>query len=241
MRLCRLALASAAQRRYTSTRQGEIGDQPMKAFFSRRTLILVAIACAAIYGCEHTEEEVPLSPELEDVLFEGEATDEALVALDAALQQAPAAADPARAPVLDMPTATMLPKASIPTFTWHAGTTVYQMPQTAPKLWQSPESNSVLRSGLAEFFGPVKAAHAHGTPLVGPATFLSFSTATNAKVVRVFTTLTSYTPAQAEWDKLVAANAEITLSLVGAEFDNNRVADSGGPFQGTKFVFTITP
>ena len=42
-------------------------------------------------------------------------------------------------------------------------------------------------------------------------------------------------------DKIVAANAEITLSLVSAEFDNNRVADGGGPFQGTKYVFTITP
>ena len=218
-----------------------MSDQPMKAFFSRRTLILVPFACAAIYGCEHTEEEVPLSPQLEDVLFEGEATDEALVALDSALDQSPAAQDPASAPVLDMPTAAMLPKASIPTFTWHAGTTVYQMHQTPPKLWESPESNSTLRSGLAQFFGPVKAAHAHGTPLVGPATFLTFSTTANAKVVRVFTTLTSYTPAQAEWDKLVAANAEITLSLISAEFDNNRIADSGGPFQGTKFVFTITP
>ncbi len=213
----------------------------MKAFFSRRTLILVPIACAAIYGCDHTDEGVPLSPGLADVLFEGTATDEGLIALDAALQQAPAAENPARAPALDLPTATMLAKASIPTFTWHAGAAVYQMPDTTPTLWKSPELPSVFRSGLAEFFGPVKAAHAHGEPLVGPATFLTFSSAANAKIVRVFTSLTSFTPAQAEWDKLVAANAEITLSLIGAEFDNNRLADSGGPFQGTKFVFTITP
>jgi len=219
-----------------------MGVYQMKAFFSRRTLILVPIACAAIYGCTH-EEEVPLGAELADVLYEGEATDEALVALDSALDQKPAAEDPTRAPALDMPTATMLPKASIPTFTWHAGATAYVIPQEdrTPTLWRLPESTSTIRSGLAELFGPVKTAHAHGTPLVGNATFLTFSTAANAKVVRVFTTLTSYTPAQAEWDKLVAANAEITLSLIGAEFDNNRIADSGGPFQGTKFLFTITP
>jgi hypothetical protein len=141
----------------------------------------------------------------------------------------------------------MLPKATIPTFVWHAGTTVFQMPQEnriptlEPKLWRLPELPSTIRSGLAEFFGPIKAACAHGEPLVGPGTFLTFSTATNPKVVRVLTSLTSYTPAQAEWDKLIAANAEMTLSLIGADFDLNRIADGGGPFQGTKFVFTITP
>jgi hypothetical protein len=218
----------------------------MKAFFSRRTLMLIPFACGAIYGCIHTEEaELPAG--LADVLFEGTATDEAMVALGSALDQASAAENPARAPVLDMPTASMLPKGAIPTFTWHAGGGVYFMPQegvtpeVAPTLWRLPESTSAFHSGLAEFLGPVKSARAHGDPLVGPATFLTFSTATNAKVVRVFTTLTSYTPGQTEWDKLVAANAEITLSLIGADFDNNRIADSGGPFQGTKFLFTITP
>jgi hypothetical protein len=218
----------------------------MKAFFSRRTLILVPIACAAIYGCSH-DDEVPLAAELADVLFEGAATDEALVSLDSALDQKPAAEDPARAPVLDMPTGMALPKASVSVFTWHTGGAVNRSPQDArtpvhaPSLFRLPESSSAIRSGLAEFFGPVKTAHAHGDPLVGPATFLTFSTATNPKLLRVFTSLTSYTPAQSEWDKLVAAKAEITLSLIGAEFDNNRIADSGGPFQGTKYVFTISP
>ena len=212
----------------------------MNAFFSRRTLILVPFACAAIYGCTH--EETELSAELADVLFEGEATDEALVALDSALDQKAPVADPLSAPTLDTPTATMLPKSPIPTFTWHVGATTLQTPNRheAPALLRIPEQ-SPIRSGFAELFGPVKSAHAHGDPLVGAATFLVFSTAKDPKLTRVFTNLNSYTPSQSVWDKLVAANAEITLSLIGAEFDNNRIADSGGPFQGTKFVFTITP
>ncbi|HMY19518.1 MAG TPA: hypothetical protein PKA58_24505 [Polyangium sp.] len=213
----------------------------MKTFFSRRTLMLVPLACATIYGCETTEEE--LSPELADVLFEGATTDEALIALDASIQQKAPVADPTQAPVLDMPTATMLPKTPIPTFTWHAGAAVRNEPWNidAPTLLRVPEPQSPFRGGLAELFGPIKAAHAHGDPLVGPATFLVFSTATNPKLTRVFTSLTSYTPTQAVWDKMIAANAEITLSLVGAQFDANRIADGGGPFQGTKFAFTITP
>lgn len=214
----------------------------MKAFFSRRTLMLVPIACAAIYGCSH-EEEVELSPELADVLFEGTATDEALVALDAAMQQKAPVDDPAQAPMLDMPTGAMLPKSPIPTFTWHTGTTARNAPHhhEAPALLRVPETQSPFRAGLADLFGPIKAAQAHGDPLVGPAAFLTFSTASDAKLTRVFTSLSSYTPSQEVWDKMVAANAEITLSLVGAEFDNNRIADSGGPFQGTKYAFTITP
>lgn len=215
----------------------------MNAFFSRRTLILVPFACAAIYGCTHEHEEgEELSPELADVLFEGEATDEALVSLDSALDQKAPVADPTVAPNLDMPTGAMLPKATIPTFTWHFGGMTIRTPneRDTPALLRVPEVSSPFRSGLAELFGPIKAARAHGVPLVGPATFLVFSTAKDAKLVRVFTDFTSYTPAKAEWDKLVAANAEITLSLIGAEFDNNRIADGGGPFQGTKFVFTIT-
>ena len=210
----------------------------MNAFFSRRMLLLVPLACAAIYGCDHEEDE-PLSPELADVLFEGGATDEALVALDSALDQKAPVDDPTRAPILDMPTGAMLPKSPIPTFTWHFGGMTRNL--HVPTLLQLPESTPTFRSALGEFFGPVKAAHAHGDPLVGPAAFLVFSTATNPKLTRVFTNLTSYTPTQAVWDKLVAANAEITLSLIGAEFDANRIADGGGPFQGTKYAFTIMP
>lgn len=215
----------------------------MKAFFSRRTVLLVPLACAAIYGCDHDHEAA--TPELADVLYEGGATDEALVALDSALDQKPASQDPARAPVLDMPTGAMLPKSPMPIFTWHSGMASHlaphdePVPNQAPSLLRLPESSPTFRSALNELFGPIKAAHAHGDPLVGPATFLVFSTPTNPKLVRVFTNLTSYTPAQSVWDKLVATNAEITLSLIGAEFDNNRIADGGGPFQGTKYVFKI--
>lgn len=217
----------------------------MKTFFSRRMLFLLPMACAAIYGCEH--DEVVVGPELSDVLYEGAATDEALVALDSALDQKDPVTDVTRAPTLDMPTLAQLPKSLIPTFTWHTGMVTRVSPgQTdAPRrglaLMQLPETKSALQMGFSELFGPVKAAHAHGDPLVGPAAFLVFSTASDPKLVRVFTSLTSYTPSQATWDKMIAANAEITLSLIGAEFDNNRIADSGGPFQGTKFVFTITP
>lgn len=208
-------------------------------------LLIFPFACAAIYGCDH--DEVVLSAELEDVLFEGAATDEALVALDSSLDQKPAAGNSTTAPILDLPTGAMIPKTPIPTFTWHTGALTrlsppaLQWPEGAPTLLPRTNASAAIRSVLGEFIGPVKSALAHGDPLVGPATFLVFSTTTNPKLVRVFTSLTSYTPTQEVWDKLVAAKAEITLSLIGAEFDNNRIADGGGPFQGTKYVFTVAP
>lgn len=217
----------------------------MKTFFSRRMLLLLPMACVAIYGCEH--EETVVGPELSDVLYEGDTTDEALVSLDSALDQKPPVTDATRAPTLDMPTLAQLPKTPVPTFTWHTGMVTERSPGKTEALRQGlaliqwPEAKSSFQTGFSEFFGPVKSAHAHGDPLVGPATFLVFSTASDAKLVRVFTTFTSYTPSQTVWDKMIAAKAEITLSLIGAEFDNNRIADSGGPFQGSKFVFTITP
>ncbi|MEZ4295843.1 MAG: hypothetical protein R3B70_12775 [Polyangiaceae bacterium] len=73
----------------------------------------------------------------------------------------------------------------------------------------------------------------------GTATFLVFSTKTDPKLVRVFTTDTTFTPGQATWDTLAGAGEEITLSLVAADFDNNRIADGGDPVQGTQFTFSI--
>jgi len=208
---------------------------------SLRFLLLLSLASVAIYACgddHHEDVEVPAT--YDDVIYAGETTDEALVALVSALDQKAPADVASQAPTLDTPAAGALPKTPIPTFTWHVGGMTAR--PLAPVLFpvEAPRARGFL-SPLAELVGPVRAAHAHGTPFTGTATWLVFSTDANPKLARVLTGETSYTPEQAVWDRLVAAKAPITLTLVGAVFADNRIVTDGGPFQGSKTTFTITP
>jgi hypothetical protein len=58
-------------------------------------------------------------------------------------------------------------------------------------------------------------------------------------LVRVLTSAMSYTPSQEPWDKLMSANKAVTLSLVTAIFEQDRVAQDGGPFGGSSITFTV--
>jgi hypothetical protein len=223
----------------------------MKASLARRTFILLPLACAALYGCPQSEETHDEGEEYADVVYEGEATDEGMVALGSALDQKAPVEDATRAPELHT-TETQLPKSPIPTFGWHIGQEGARapLPFTAPQKALSllpPASGPVVAPGsdalreIRALFGPIRAASAHGEPMNGAATFLVFSTKSDPKLVRVLTDQLSYTPSQEAWDKLVGAKTEITLSLIGATFDANRIADGGDPVQGSELKFTITP
>lgn len=220
----------------------------MKTSFSRRFLVLLPLACAALYGCPKEETTVP-EDEYADVIFGGGATDEALVALGSALDQKAPIEDPARAPVLDSPTASSLPKDTIAEFAWHFGSAasrsvpVLKVPSPpeppGPALLRLASAERSMFEPLAELLGPPRAALAHGDPLNGTATWLVFATAKDPALVRVFTDQTTFLPGQETWDKLAAAGEEITLTLIAADFDNNRIADGGDPVIGTSFKLTI--
>lgn len=167
--------------------------------------------------------------DLGDVIYEGGATDEALAAMTALAPRVSPTPLRFSAPQSDA----KLPAASAPTFTWGSAGAI--------------DSGVGLRSGgrrgPAWSFSPFGggAAHAHGAALNGDATFVTFSTPANAKLVRVFTTSTTYRPSAEAWQKLSAANGPITASLRRATFDNNAVAAGGGPFEGTPVSFSVTP
>jgi hypothetical protein len=210
--------------------------------FSRRLLILMPLAMALPYACsdEPVDEESELPAGYTDVVYEDHVTDEALVSLVAALDQKPPADVPSQAATLDTPAAdAMLPKTPIPTFTWHIGAVTELRPR-APELLPSTSLERWYRP-IFELLGPERAARAHGTPFTGTATWLVFSTASAPKLARVLTSLSSYTPSQAVWDRMVAAGAPITVTLVSAIFADNRIEMDGGPYQGSKTTFTITP
>lgn len=235
---------------FSPDKQTRTHEAHMTRSTSLRTLLFVPLACAALYGCPSGAGETTTDlGAYADVLIEGTATDEGLVALGQALDEGAPAEDPAQAPFLDEPAAGELPGSPIPTFKWSFGgpsaglrASPVRVLTAAGVRWPAPSSPGgagLLPAGpLLQLFGPPRAAHAHGD-LNGPATFLVFSTPADPKLVRVFTDATSYTPSQETWDKLATASGEITLTLIGAVFENNRIADGGGPFQGSTTKLTV--
>ena len=176
-------------------------------------------------------------------------TDEALAALASALNRAPAA-DPSQAQTLSAPAAGELSRTTIPTFTWRLGSTSGIQKGVAPAQRFAVGDRTrdafglhVEHRALDEFsklLGPIRVAHAHGTPFSGTGTLLTFSTSSNPKLLRIFTASSSFTPPATDWDRLVAANG-FTLELVSAVFADNRILQDGGPYQGSKTEFTVAP
>jgi hypothetical protein len=189
----------------------------------------------AVYGtgCGDDETEQPaLDPTIADVVFAEGATDEALLALLAAAPKT----DAAKAAALTAPAdGAEVPGATAATFEWDVDATALREP--AP--FEKPSAGHARRF---ELLGGPRAAWAHGAPVNGNAYFVVFSTASNEKLVRVFTKGTSYTPDGAVWSKLKGAGAAITVTITWAYFEDNRVVqDGGGPWAGTPTTFTVTP
>lgn len=221
----------------------------------KRTILLIPVVTALLYACGDESTGGTGgggASAYEDVVYEGEITDEALDAFVSAMEQG-VKDEPSKAPTLDAPTdGAALPKSTIPTFQWHVGATASHLAPASPSRFASwPASELVtptineaplhrFLAPLGELIGPMRSARAHGTPFTGNATFLVFSTSSDPKLLRVFTGATAYTPSQAAWDKLAGAGAEITLTLTGAILEQNRIAMDGGPFKGSVSKFTIT-
>lgn len=70
---------------------------------------------------------------------------------------------------------------------------------------------------------------------------LAFSTPTESNLLRVFTSLDSYTPDTAAWETLKKAgkSGPVTLSLVSATLQGDGLVVDGGPFVGESITFTV--
>jgi len=213
-------------------------------------LLVVPLASIALYACGTAAEPPPGSdagPEADlDVVLEGDVSDETFVALKSALEQGAPKADPAKAATLVSPTnGAMLPSATVPTFTWTIGPMTGQRTPASSRrhaglelLPLKPATESAW-TPLRSLFGPIPSAHAHGDPFNGTGTFLVFSTDSDPKLVRAFTGVLTYTPSMDAWGKLTAAGKPITLTLVSAVFDQDRITQGGGPFAGSTIKFTV--
>ncbi|WP_437586525.1 hypothetical protein [Sorangium sp. So ce1000] len=230
-----------------------------RPFLSRALLVpaLAALASAAMYtgACGHSHDhehgDTSSDPSLDDVIFEGGATDEALAEL---LAMDPKD-EPSQGTVFDTPEdGASLPGDAAPELTFHVGGAARRTaPRAVPALrlavgaapgareLAASSSGASIVAELGALLGPARAAWAHGAPINGRAYFLVFATAERELLLRVFTTKLSYTPDAAAWDKLRAAGAPIKVDVISAVFENNRIAQGGGPFKGEPVTFSIQP
>lgn len=73
----------------------------------------------------------------------------------------------------------------------------------------------------------------------GQAFFLVFSSASNPKLLRVFTNLTSCTPDTATWQRLVETGEPLSVTVTSATFENDLLTSDGGPHIGQTITVTI--
>jgi len=216
-----------------------------------RWLLVLPLAGAAFIACGGDETTGNVEPAAsiagyEDVELYGEVNDEALIAFAAALSGG-STVDASRAAVVDFPVeGGMVPKDPIPQFTWHFGGTSAIAPDAPPASLAelvAPRLPEAPSWGVARVFDwlAIRAAHAHGAPFNGRATFLTFATADEPKLVRILTSQTVYQPSLQTWAKFTGATGPITVTLVSADFEQSRIILDGGPITGGTATFTVTP
>lgn len=164
------------------------------------------------------------TPDTSGVVYVAGATDEALESVVGVA----ASVDDAKAPILAVPGSDgeVFTQLSAPTFAWSAAVALRE---PAP-----------LRKWV-EFVSP-RQAFAHGDPNTGLVYYAEFSDAKGAPLLRVFTTKTTYTPDAAHWAKLVTAGGQLSLRVIGARVENNKLVPGGGPFVASSArTFSIAP
>jgi hypothetical protein len=111
----------------------------------------------------------------------------------------------------------------------------------APATAQLRKTGRVRRvlAELGALLGPERSAYAHGPPFNGTGTLLVVTDATGARRLRVFTGDASFTPDAAQWAALASGPQPLTLTLTWADFDDNRIPDGYGPFVGGTVDFQI--
>ncbi len=205
---------------------------------ARAFLASLPLASLAAYvsGCEHEHEATAPIAGLTDVVYVGAATDEALRGLlDAPLKNGD------KRSRLTAP-ANGAKLGTLPTFAWSFGTGT-SGPTDAGAVGFEPKTrrrNRDLVGLLTAAFPGERQAFAHGEPLNGTAYLLVLSTAAGDKLLRVFTTQTTFTPDAVAWDKVKKAGASVRAVVTTGLFENNKLVSGGGPFEGEAISFEVS-
>lgn len=191
---------------------------------------LVLCTAPSVVGACHHDDHAETTDATSDVVYQGDATDEALNDM---LALAPKSGD--KRARFSSPTSGAKLSGDAPTFAWTFGAAALDAgtgSRRAPRPRHRPDS---------PFYFGERAALAHGDPMNGTGYFLVLSTASDPKLLRVFTSETSYKPDAAAWDKIKKAGGTVTAKVTTALFDNNKVLSGGGPFEGEAITFEVSP
>lgn len=216
-----------------------------------RSLLFVPLVSIAIYACSDAEApENPLKG-YEDVLLEGDVTTETLVAFSEALAQRGVVDTEFQKAVFDWPADGEIRPKSPPTpFCWHIGpiskknnassSGAHWAGLGSSKFFDPIESEG-FAAPLRELFGAPRQAFAAEKLYNGRGTFLVFSTKTNPKLLRIFTSAVVFHPSEAMWEEMAATGEPITATLTSATFQQGRIGPDDGPFSGSSITITIAP
>jgi hypothetical protein len=200
-------------------------------------LLVLLLASCSSNSSDSTDHHEPAGEQnIDDVIYVGEVTDEALVRL---LDGTPKN-DPRQAVIIDSPDLSVpLSKDSPATLQFHLASQASRAP-----LLQGPSAppRPGWQRSLHEFLrllAPEGVAHAHGAAYNGPAYYLVITGADSKQVLKVFTPKTSFTPEALDWQHLAEAPQPLRLEITSAFFDANSIGQDGGPFVGGTFSIRI--
>jgi hypothetical protein len=172
------------------------------------------------------------------LIYEGDANDAAYAAITA--MDGPV--NPTTYAIFDSPAeGAVYPVTAAPTFTWHMN--------AQPGAGARNDSGELLLPGAApahpvslgpllDLFGGERVAAA-GNPVNGLGYLLLFSSEKDAKLLRVFTTKTSYAPDPAAM-QIMKGLGTIQVWILTGLFKNDALTADGGPFRGPWTAFEIT-
>jgi hypothetical protein len=173
---------------------------------------------------------------LEGVVYVGRTTDEALEYL---LDRMPKDSEAQRL-VIDSPAAdATLSKDEPSLISYHNAVTGQLEGRPARSRYLAPSWSLRARTDLANLFGPVRAAHAHGTPFSGLAYFLEVNDADGNHGLRVFTDEGNYMPESEAWSALAGLSQPLRLTIISAIFEENEVPAGNGPYLGGSIEFRV--
>ena len=190
-----------------------------------RTTLLAALAATAAYmpACSSSSDSAQASDSLTSgVVFEGGATSSTLIQIlqtesDSWGWAGGAFLTPKPDSALAATAAVSVPAAKPYTFSWH-----------------SDQTDVFPEAGAA---GALSIQSSGG--YTGMAYLLVFSTPDNARLLRVYTTGSSFTPSAAAWQSLVKATGPVTLTLTTATFENDALTVDGGPHGGQQLTLSF--
>lgn len=219
------------------------------AFRIARILLLCGLASVGIHGAACGDLETMGGPTASSstgapdahpgLIYEGDANDAAYAALTA--KDGPE--NPTTYAIFDAPAeGAVYPVTATPTFTWHMNA------QPGPGarndgvdflLHGAPPARHAALGPLLDLFGGERVAAAAGNPVNGLGYLLLFSSEKDAKLLRVFTTKTSYAPDAAAMEIMKGVGTVQVWILTGL-FKNDALTADGGPFRGPWTAFEIT-